>query len=290
MKSLKLTLAADRARRRRGHRLRRTADGRQRFDHGLGGSRLRRQLTRGPEEASACSLSTATNALTGSSFRCKTQATRKYTRKGLPLEEMTRRAKESRPRPRQGGHQRIGQLSGHDDHEPGGDPPRPGRQEGGDGAAIPNGTSSPSSARRPRPANGAGASRASPVDQLHDGRHAGRRVPRRASSAPIPPRSRSGPNKGKRILPQAEDYARNLFKSLDADQKKIATSESNSANPANSKPKRKSRAQAANERAKVGKAVGLPAAKMNKDQKETLVKLIKSYTDRMAPRCRRGRK
>src|SRR5205814_1226313 len=37
-----------------------------------------------------------------------------------------------------------------------------------------------------------------------------------------PAEVKTGPGKGKRILPQAEDYARDLYASLDAEQKKIA--------------------------------------------------------------------
>ena len=37
-----------------------------------------------------------------------------------------------------------------------------------------------------------------------------------------PAEVKAGPNKGKRILPQAEDFALNLYKSLDDDQKKVA--------------------------------------------------------------------
>lgn len=79
-----------------------------------------------------------------------------------------------------------------------------------------------------------------------------------------------GKDKGKRILPQAEDYARDLFKSLDPDQKKIALQEKPFAEPGEK-----------TKTPKIGKAVGLAASKMNKEQKELLYNLVKSYTQRM---------
>ena len=78
--------------------------------------------------------------------------------------------------------------------------------------------------------------------------------------------------KGERILPGVEDHARNLFKALDAEQQKVALQEKPFGEPG------------AREKApKVGKPPGVAGAKMTKDQKATLMKLIKSYTDRMAP-------
>jgi hypothetical protein len=85
-----------------------------------------------------------------------------------------------------------------------------------------------------------------------------------------PAEVKGGPNKGKRILPQAEDYARDLFKSLNADQQKIAR-----------QPKQFGEPDARKKTPNVGKPVGLAASKMTKDQKDTLRKLLKSYTDRM---------
>lgn len=87
-----------------------------------------------------------------------------------------------------------------------------------------------------------------------------------------PAEVKTGPNKGKRILPEAEDFARELFKSLDADQKKLAFQDKHFGEPG-----------ALMKSPKVDKAVGVAAAKMTKDQKETLVKLLKSYTGRMPP-------
>lgn len=87
-----------------------------------------------------------------------------------------------------------------------------------------------------------------------------------------PAQVKDGPDKGKRILPEAEDYARELFKSLDDDQKKIAHQAKHFDEPG-----------ARLKKPKVGKAVGLAAANMTKEQKEVLVKLLRSYTGRMAP-------
>jgi Protein of unknown function (DUF3500) len=85
-----------------------------------------------------------------------------------------------------------------------------------------------------------------------------------------PAEVKSGPNKGKRILPQTEDYARDLFKSLDADQKKVALQAKSFDEP-----------QARLKAPKLGAPVGLAATKMTKDQKDTLHKLVKTYTNRM---------
>ncbi len=86
-----------------------------------------------------------------------------------------------------------------------------------------------------------------------------------------PAEVKTGANKGKRILPQAEDYARDLFKSLDGDQQKVAKQAENFGEPDARKKTPEN----------VGKAVGLAASKMSKEQKETMLKLIKSYTERM---------
>lgn len=87
-----------------------------------------------------------------------------------------------------------------------------------------------------------------------------------------PAEVKAGKDKGKRILPQAEDFARDLFKSLDEGQKKVAH-----------QPKPFGEPDARKKTPQVGKPVGLVASKMAKDQKETLTKLIKSYTERMPP-------
>jgi Protein of unknown function (DUF3500) len=97
-----------------------------------------------------------------------------------------------------------------------------------------------------------------------------------------PAEVKSGANKGKRVLPQAEDFARDLFKSLDEDQKKIAYQKMPFDEPGEN-PKTKGK-QAYKSRTKtplVGKTVGLAAEKMTKEQRETLHKLVKSYTGRL---------
>jgi hypothetical protein len=84
-----------------------------------------------------------------------------------------------------------------------------------------------------------------------------------------PAEVKGGPNKGKRILPEAEDFARDLFKSLDEDQKKVALQKEHFGEPGQ---KTKS---------PMVKAVGLAGAKMTKEQKKTLLKLLESYTGRL---------
>jgi hypothetical protein len=100
-----------------------------------------------------------------------------------------------------------------------------------------------------------------------------------------PAQVKGGPDKGKRILPEAEDHARDLFKSLDEDQKKIAY-HSKSFDEPGENPKVKGAKQEYRPRTKtprVGNAVGLAASKMTKEQKATMYKLVKSYSDRLAP-------
>jgi hypothetical protein len=85
-----------------------------------------------------------------------------------------------------------------------------------------------------------------------------------------PAEIKTGQDKGKRILPAVEDLARTLYKSLDADQQKIALQ----AKPFD-EPGQKTLTP------KLGDPVGLAAAKMTADQKATLMKLLESYTSRM---------
>jgi Protein of unknown function (DUF3500) len=81
----------------------------------------------------------------------------------------------------------------------------------------------------------------------------------------------AGPKKGFRPLGDAEELAWNLFKALDADQKKIAYHDKQFPDV---KPTLTP---------KVGDPVGLAAGKMTADQKGILLKLLHAYTDRMAP-------
>ncbi len=82
-----------------------------------------------------------------------------------------------------------------------------------------------------------------------------------------------GPKKGAEVLPEAEDYAKDLFKSLDDDQKKIALQ----------KEKFPEIEEAAKTPTKVGEPKGLAAAKMTEKQRDLLQKLITGYADRMPP-------
>jgi hypothetical protein len=94
---------------------------------------------------------------------------------------------------------------------------------------------------------------------------------------------KAGPDKGKRILPQAEDHARELFKSLDDEQKKVAHQAKPFAEPGENAPIKGAKVgyRPRTKTPIVGEPIGLAGAKMSKDQMETLRKLIKSYTERM---------
>jgi hypothetical protein len=81
-----------------------------------------------------------------------------------------------------------------------------------------------------------------------------------------------GDKKGQRTLPEAEDYAKELFASLDDDQGKAA-----------SQPKQFDEIEQGKPAAKVGDPVGLPASKMNEKQRNTLVRLLEAYAERMPP-------
>jgi hypothetical protein len=83
---------------------------------------------------------------------------------------------------------------------------------------------------------------------------------------------KQGAKKGQRTLPEAEDLARDLFKSLDDDQKKVALQE-----------KAFGEIEEGKARPNVGDARGLAGTKMTKAQKKTLEKLIQSYANRMPP-------
>ncbi|MBM3995408.1 MAG: DUF3500 domain-containing protein [Planctomycetes bacterium] len=87
-----------------------------------------------------------------------------------------------------------------------------------------------------------------------------------------PAQIKDGPNAGKRILPDAEDYAIALFKSLDDGQKNAAHQAKHFDEPG-----------ARLKRPKMEKAVGLSAAKMTNAQQDTLIKVINAYVGRMAP-------
>jgi hypothetical protein len=81
---------------------------------------------------------------------------------------------------------------------------------------------------------------------------------------------KDGPKKGQSILPEAEDYARELFKSLDAKQREIAD---------HKKPFGEPKAMSAT--ADVGPATGLVATQMTDKQRDLLMKLVRSYANRL---------
>ncbi len=87
-----------------------------------------------------------------------------------------------------------------------------------------------------------------------------------------PAEVKSGDKKGLRILASAEDLARELYGSLSDEHKEIALQKKHFPEPG-----QKTKAP------KVGDPVGLAAAKMTKTQRGTLLKLLRSYTDRMPP-------
>jgi hypothetical protein len=83
---------------------------------------------------------------------------------------------------------------------------------------------------------------------------------------------KAGERKGLRTLPEAEDSARELFASLDDEQRQVALQK-----------KQFSEIEAGKPTPNVGGPVGLPAAKMNAKQQAVLQKLIEGYANRMPP-------
>lgn len=81
---------------------------------------------------------------------------------------------------------------------------------------------------------------------------------------------KSGPRKGLRTLPGAEDLARELFQSLTENQRKVAYQEKQFPEITQGTPD-----------AGVGAPRGLAAEKMHEKQCAVLLKLLKSYTNRM---------
>src|SRR5947209_441586 len=78
--------------------------------------------------------------------------------------------------------------------------------------------------------------------------------------------------KGLRTLPEAEDLAKELYKSLDDDQKKVARQD-----------KLFPEVQEKKAAPQVGDPVGLPAGRMTPGQRTVLMKLLQAYADRMPP-------
>jgi hypothetical protein len=79
-----------------------------------------------------------------------------------------------------------------------------------------------------------------------------------------------GDRKGLRTLPEAEDLARELFKSLDKDQQAVALQKQDFGEPAAQKAE-----------AGVGAPKGLPGAKLTEQQRDLLWRLIEAYAHRM---------
>jgi hypothetical protein len=85
----------------------------------------------------------------------------------------------------------------------------------------------------------------------------------------------AGPRQGLRAIPDVDDLARELYRSLDADQKKLAEA------PAAKLPKKQFPEIDAHEAAKVGAPEGVPASKLTDKQKTTLTRLIHAYIDKL---------
>lgn len=78
-----------------------------------------------------------------------------------------------------------------------------------------------------------------------------------------------GPRKGTRAIPAVDDIARELFTSLDAEQKKLCE-----------QPKLLPEI-VANTGAQLGEPIGIPGAKLKEEQRRTLLKLIDAYTSKL---------
>lgn len=86
-----------------------------------------------------------------------------------------------------------------------------------------------------------------------------------------PAEVKDGPKKGLRALPEIEDLARDLYKSLSDDQKKVATV------ALDKLPEVAENTKAATP----GDPLGIVASTLTEAQQATLMKLLKAYTDRM---------
>jgi hypothetical protein len=83
---------------------------------------------------------------------------------------------------------------------------------------------------------------------------------------------REGDRKGLRTLPEADDLARQLFQSLDPQQREVALQKKQFGEPAAGKAT-----------PEVGEPKGVPGAKMTDRQKDLLWRLIEAYASRMPP-------
>ena len=81
---------------------------------------------------------------------------------------------------------------------------------------------------------------------------------------------KAGPRQGLRAMPAVEDLAKELFLSLDADQKALAL-----------QPKQFPEVSAQNAAVKPGPPVGLPASKLTEAQRATLGRLLEAYAGRL---------
>lgn len=81
---------------------------------------------------------------------------------------------------------------------------------------------------------------------------------------------KKGPKEGQKVLPAAQELAMKLIAALDAQQKSMAERSEHFPEPGQNEPD-----------PKVGAPAGLPVAKMNAGQKETLMKLLEAYAGRM---------
>jgi hypothetical protein len=80
---------------------------------------------------------------------------------------------------------------------------------------------------------------------------------------------KDGPKKGEQILPEVENLARQLYKSLTDDQRKVALQEKQFGEP---------KSKTVN--SGVGAAQGIEASKLTSQQREMLAKLVRAYADR----------
>ena len=85
-----------------------------------------------------------------------------------------------------------------------------------------------------------------------------------------PAEIRTGPNKGKRVLPEIEDAAKELIKSLTEEQNNLAKL-----------PKQLPEIKEGQPTAGVGEPVGIASSKLTAAQRTTLSKLIAAYADRL---------
>jgi hypothetical protein len=85
-----------------------------------------------------------------------------------------------------------------------------------------------------------------------------------------PANIKDGAKKGERNLPEAEDYARELFKSLTDEQRTMAIQSKKLSEP-------KSHSVVSG----VGNPIGVPATMLTEKQREALMKLVRNYAHRM---------